>query len=244
MLLFYFHKSRRLRKARIMRIIQTQATLQTLWLHVTAQITRRINEIRLKWGVFRIIHGFKASLRKRLTAYDIQGRNCKRMQLLFNAAVAHIYDPLSDRSHCIILAVMREAHWKNTLALAFDKHIGKLNSVCRRVRRQISYQEARYRALAAYSQKELDHYAVKLSQSKKPEENFLGTHFEQFFNYEYGEKLLRLYLSRCKLLQSLIFLQYRSKIADQPINHLVKLFYERQDYMISLFTKIQTLWAE
>ena len=87
-----------------------------------------------------------------------------------------------------------------------------------RVKRQLKYQEARYRALASVVQKELDTYAVRLTKSKKPEENFLGVHFDKFFNYEYGEKLLRLYLERCM-------------IAESPVNTLVKLFNERKEYI-------------
>jgi len=109
---------------------------------------------------------------------------------------------------------MRSACKKNGFAKAIALHLKDVIKVQKRVKRQLNYQEARYRALVNVVQIELDTYAVKLSKSKKPEENYLGVHFDDFYNYEYAEKLLRLWLDRCKLKQSLIYFQYRSKIAE------------------------------
>ena len=84
-----------------------------------------------------------------------------------------------------------------------------------KIREQLKYVENRSKALHSYFLIELDQYAMTLSQAKSPKERAYGQNFDQLYNYEYGNRLLDKYLSRCKLKQNLAWLQYRKSVEGQ-----------------------------
>ena len=85
------------------------------------------------------------------------------------------------------------------------------------MRQQLSKDKARLRSLSVFFKKEIDLYAIALTKSRKYQERLLGVHFEKYFNYEYHAQFLNHYMQRCKLKQSLAFLQYRRLVVGQKV---------------------------
>ena len=64
MLLFYFYKSEKRRKACWAKMLTIRILLGTMFNNFRILIDKRIIDIQLKWGVFRMVHAFKRTLRK------------------------------------------------------------------------------------------------------------------------------------------------------------------------------------
>ena len=54
-------------------------------------------------------------------------------------------------------------------------------------------------------------------------------------------KLLKMYLEKCKLIHALAFFQYRSMLVDQDTQAIVDIFKNRVDHNIRILRKVDTM---
>ena len=100
---------------------------------------------------------------------------------------------------------MKECSWRYKLVTLHLERSYKLEETQSKIKMQLYYQEARMRILLYYFQKEVDHCVNSLKHSKDKDDRFLGWRFDRFYNSNFAEKVLRIYVDRCKLKQGLAF---------------------------------------
>ena len=86
-------------------------------------------------------------------------------------------------------------------------------------------------------------YEYDLSLSTNKEDKKLVKNWGKF-NKEYAEKVLMMYLERCKLRHSFAFCQFRKLLPDAKLSDLREIFDDRKDYIIKLLSYIKILRKE
>ena len=107
------------------------------------------------------------------------------------------------------------------------------------MRGQIIYGNARLDVLKTIYAKELDSYIEEVSlPTASKDDQLLCKRYNAFkYNTKYAEKLLNLYMEKCKLRQSLAFAQFRKILPKAKISDLREMFCERKEYITSIVDK-------
>ena len=134
----------------------------------------RIDQIKFRWGVFRIVHCFKRTLRKKFGASSIVERNYNRLRLELTGVGMTLRFLYCNRAASLIIAFIREISWRNYLSEKFDNFSDLMDKLNRKMKKQLAFRAARFKILKSHFQKEVDHYAIDLTRSKKKEDKLMG----------------------------------------------------------------------
>jgi len=77
-------------------------------------------------------------------------------------------------------------------------------------------------------------YAGELADSKDSESQKLLKKLKKNYNLAFAEKLMKLYLDRCKVRHALAFFQFRRMIPGCHFQDLMNIFFDRKEYMIKI----------
>ena len=111
------------------------------------------------------------------------------------------------------------------------------------MRGQIIYGNARLDVLKNIYAKELEKYMEEVSlPSAVKDDQLLSKRYNACkYNSKYADKLLNLYMEKCKLRHALAFAQFRKILPKAKISDLREMFLERLDYIIRNVDKCQEL---
>jgi hypothetical protein len=86
----------------------------------------------------------------------------------------------------------------------------------------------------------MEEYEYDLSLSPNKEDKKMVKNWS-LFNKEYADKVLQMYLERCKLRHSFAFCQFRKLCPNAKISDLRDIFDDRKEYMTRLLTWVKIL---